>query len=154
MKQENSRLAIKQIDKKISSIQAFETLHFQKEGWIRTLRNILNMSMEQLGRKMSITAQGVKKMEGREQERGITLKSLDDVAKAMDMKLVYGFIPIDGSLEQLIERKAKEMATRIIMRTSNTMKLENQQNSNEYQKAAIEELADELKRTIPGKLWD
>lgn len=154
MKQENSKLAIKQIDKKIKSIQTLEKVQFQKEGWIKTLRNVLNISMEQLGKRMAITAQGIKKMEEREQERGITLKALDDVAKAMDMTLVYGFIPIDGSLEKLIERKANEMATKIIMRTSNTMKLENQQNSDEYQKAAIDELTAELKRTMPGKLWD
>jgi len=154
MKQENSKLAIKQIDKKIKSIQTLEKVQFQKEGWIKTLRNVLNISMEQLGKRMAITAQGIKKMEEREQERGITLKALDDVAKAMDMTLVYGFIPIDGSLEKLIERKANEMATKIIMRTSSTMKLENQQNSDEYQKAAIDELTAELKRTMPGKLWD
>jgi hypothetical protein len=50
--------------------------------------------------------------------------SLREAAKALDMQLVHGLIPNDGSLNAFIERKAKEVATQIVMRTSNTMKLE------------------------------
>jgi hypothetical protein len=45
------------------------------------------------------------------------------------MQLVYGLVPKDGSLEALIERKAKQLATQIVLRTSNSMKLEEQENS-------------------------
>jgi hypothetical protein len=47
----------------------------------------------------------------------------------LDMQLVYGFVPNDGSLDALIEKRAKELATQIVMRTANTMKLEDQANS-------------------------
>ena len=47
------------------------------------------------------------------------------------MQLVYGFVPYDGSLDALIEKRATELATKIVMRTSNTMQLEDQGNSNE-----------------------
>ena len=59
-------------------------------------------------------------------------------AKSMDMKLVYGFIPIDGSLDALITRKSYQLAAEIVGRTSNTMKLENQENSNERIKKATD----------------
>lgn len=36
---------------------------------------------------------------------------------------------LDGSLDALIERKAKALATEIVLRTSNSMKLEDQENS-------------------------
>jgi hypothetical protein len=45
------------------------------------------------------------------------------------MELVYGLVPKDGSIEKLIDRKAKELATRIVSRTSNSMKLEDQENT-------------------------
>ena len=57
----------------------------------------------------------------------------------MDMQLVYGFVPNDGSLDALIERRANELATKIVLRTSNTMKLEDQGNSNKRIQKAIEE---------------
>jgi hypothetical protein len=34
------------------------------------------------------------------------------------------------------------------------MKLENQENSEEYIRSAIEELTDEIKREMPRSLWD
>jgi len=61
----------------------------------------------------------------------ITIKSLKEIGRVLDMQLVYGFVPNDGSLDALIEKRATELATKIVMRTSNTMKLEDQGNSNE-----------------------
>jgi hypothetical protein len=40
------------------------------------------------------------------------------------MQLLYGFVPNDGSLDALIEKRAAELATQIVFRTSNTRKLE------------------------------
>jgi len=63
------------------------------------------MSMQQLGNKLGISKQGVLDIERREKDGSITIKSLKEVARAMDMQLVYGFIPIDGSLDSLIEKR-------------------------------------------------
>lgn len=98
-------------------------------GWINAIRTALGMSLQQLGDKMSITKQSVQNIEKREKDGSVTIKSLREVAKAMDMHLVYGFVPVDGNLDALIDRKAKELATQIVMRTSNTMKLEDQENT-------------------------
>jgi hypothetical protein len=70
------------------------------------------------------------------------------------MELVYGFVPKDGSLDALIDRKAKELATQIVMRTSNTMKLEDQANSARRITKAIEERAVAIKNDMPKILWD
>jgi predicted DNA-binding mobile mystery protein A len=93
-------------------------------------------------------------MEKREADGALTLRSLKEVAAALDMNFVYGFIPKDGSLEKLIERKAREMAEKIVKRTSVTMQLEDQGNSPKRIKKAIDELTEELKREIPKSLWD
>jgi predicted DNA-binding mobile mystery protein A len=93
-------------------------------------------------------------LEKREKEGTITLKTLKEVAKAMDIQLVYGFIPNQGSLEALIEKKASELATRIVMRTSNSMKLEDQQNSDKRLQKAIKERTRMLVNEMPKILWD
>jgi enoyl-CoA hydratase/carnithine racemase len=79
---------------------------------------------------------------------------LRDVANAMDMKLVYGFVSKHESLEQMIEKRAKELATEIVMRTNNTMTLEDQQNSTERIEKAIEQKTNEIKSEMPKYLWD
>jgi predicted DNA-binding mobile mystery protein A len=112
------------------------------------------MSQEQLGRKLQITRQSVQELEKREKEGTITLKTLKEVANVLDIKLVYGFIPNQGSLEALIEKKANELATRIVMRTSNTMKLEDQQNSDKRIQKAIKERTRMLINEMPKILWD
>jgi vacuolar-type H+-ATPase subunit H len=72
----------------------------------------------------------------------------------MDMKLVYCLVPVDGSLDAYIDRKAKELATKIVNRTSTTMKLEDQEISNKRIKKAIEERKAIIKHEMPKMLWD
>ncbi|MHA8061502.1 mobile mystery protein A [Aquirufa beregesia] len=123
-------------------------------GWVKAIRTSLGMSMLQLGNKLSKSKQGIADIEKREIEGGITIKALREVGEALDMKLVYGFVPIDGSLEALIEKKALKLATKIVMRTSNTMRLEDQENSNERIEKAIKERTNSLKQEMPKILWD
>ncbi len=123
-------------------------------GWIKAIRTALGMSMQQLGRKLSITKQSIQDIEKREKEGAITIKALSELGKALDMRLVYGFVPNDGSLDALIEKKAAQLATTIVLRTSNTMKLEDQENSRQRIAKAIQEKTAELKNEMPKILWD
>lgn len=123
-------------------------------GWVKAIRTSLGMSMQQLGNKLGISKQGVLDIERREKDGSITIKSLKEVARAMDMQLVYGFIPNEGSLDSLIEKRAIELATKIVMRTATTMELEDQANSKERIEKAIQERANEIKKEIPKILWD
>jgi predicted DNA-binding mobile mystery protein A len=154
MKLKNSSLVIKQLDKKLETFSGLKVLDQPSSGWIKLIRTILNMSLSQLGKKMQMTPQGVRAIENREREGTLTLNALQDAAHALEMKLVYGFIPNDGSLEKMIERKAYEVAEKIVERTSATMKLEAQENSEERIKQAVKELAEDIKREMPRKLWD
>ena len=70
------------------------------------------------------------------------------------MELVYGFVPKDGSIENLIDRKARALALQIVSRTSQTMKLEDQENSKQRLKIALEERTAILKNELPKILWD
>jgi predicted DNA-binding mobile mystery protein A len=123
-------------------------------GWINALRTALQMSLRQLSAKIAIAPQSLKDMESREVAGTITLNTLRDVANAMDMQLVYGFVSKHESLEQMIEKRAKVLATEIVMRTNNTMTLEDQQISASRIEKAIEQKTNEIKSEMPKYLWD
>ena len=154
MKNTKQHLIVAQIDKKLSSLQELKNTTIPSKGWIHTLRTALKMSLRQLSTKIGIVPQSLKDMESREVIGTITLNTLRDVANAMDMQLVYGFVSKHESLDQMIEKRAKELATEIVMRTNNTMTLEDQQNSKERIEKAIAQKTNEIKSEMPKYLWD
>ncbi len=148
------KMQIEQLSTKIDQLESIRNIIIPSIGWIKTIRTTLGMSLEQLGKKMGIAKSNVQRLEKREQSGTITLKTLEEAGKSMDMKFIYGFVPKDGSIEKLIERKAKLLATEIVLRTSGTMKLEDQENSQERIKKAIEERTSEIIDELPKILWD
>jgi predicted DNA-binding mobile mystery protein A len=147
-------LQIQQLSNKMKDYAGLQKVTPPPTGWIKAIRTAIGMSMLQLGNRLSITKQSVQDMERREIDGTITIKSLREAARALDMQLVYGFVPADGSLEELIDRKAKELAIQIVLRTNNTMKLEDQENTKQRIEKAIEERAIAIKNEMPKTLWD
>lgn len=147
-------LQLQQLNSKMLSFASLKQVAIPPTGWIKAIRTAIGMSMQQLGNKLSVSKQGILDMEKREKDGSITIKSLKEIARALDMQMVYGFVPNDGSLEALIEKRALELATKIVMRTSNTMKLEDQGNTNKRIEKAIEERAESIKSKMPKILWD
>jgi len=147
-------LLLHQLDQKFKPFNVLSAIYVPEKGWINTVRKALNMTFGQLGNRLNITSQGVKKMEEREASEAITIRSLREAGKALDMQLVYGFVPMHGSMENLVNRKAEELAKKIVLRTDHTMKLENQGNSQKQVSRAIKELAEELKREMRKSRWD
>ena len=154
MNKQQKTLLIDQLDKKISLFAPVQKVSPPGSGWIHGVRVALGMTLKQLGNRLGISPQGVKDMENREKEGAITLKSLREIGQALDMQLVYGFIPKENSLEKALEVRAKEVAQEIVMRTSQTMLLEDQQVSRETLERAILEKTKELIREMPKYLWD
>ena len=150
----NNKLQFQQLNEKLAQLTGLQHVIMPPIGWIKAIRNGIGMSMEQLGQKLSITKQGVMDIEKREKEGAITIKSMQEIAKAMDMQFIYGFVPNAGSLEQMIETRALEIASKIVERTSTTMKLEDQANSKERVEKAIKERASEIINKTPKILWD
>jgi len=148
------KIILGQLDRKIKLLGKAETLTIPSSGWIFAIRQALGMSLRQLGSKMGITPQSVKEMEEREKNGSISLIVLRHFGKSMDMKLVYGFIPKQKSLEKLVEERAAELAEEIVTRTSISMELEDQKLGSELIKKAIKEKAYELKQEMPKFLWD
>lgn len=155
MKTDKQNLIIQQLDKKFAKIQSVSnSLAVPSNGWINTLRKALNISLKQLGKKLNVSSQNINQFEQREKDGSISLQKLKNVAEALDMKFVYAFVPKDGSLEKLIEKRAYKLAEEIVMRTSHSMKLEDQENTKDRIKKAIEDRAEKIKNEMPKYLWD
>ena len=148
------KLVVEQLDRKLKPFKGLEKIQIPEKGWINNIRLALNMTLEQLGRKLNMTRQGIKKIEERESSGSISLKSLKEIGKVLDMQFVYGFVPNYGSIEKLIDVKARQLANKIIQRTNQTMLLENQENTGKQIEQAIEELSSEIKREMRKSLWD
>jgi predicted DNA-binding mobile mystery protein A len=148
------RLIIEQADRKLAQFKPLSTVSVPPKGWINTIRMALKMSLRQLGNRLNITPQSVKEIEEREANGSITLKRLKEVGAVLDMKLVYGFIPKEGSLHRMIEKRAFEIASDVVMRTAHTMQLEDQENTQDRLKEAIKNRVEEIKNQMPAYLWD
>ncbi|MBE0648034.1 MAG: mobile mystery protein A [Bacteroidales bacterium] len=148
------KLILDQVERSLQSMSHLSDLIIPGSGWIHSIRQALGMSLRQLGKRMNITPQSVNEIETREKNGTVSINVLRQVASALNMKLVYGFIPKNGSLESMIEEKAAELAAMIVRRTSASMLLEDQENSEERLKKAIDEKITEIKQTMPKYLWD
>ncbi len=148
------KLLIEQLDNKMKPFSSTEMVIIPDKGWVNTIRTTINMTLEQLGKKLKMTKQGAKRIEESEAAGTITIKTLREVGNALEMKFVYGFVPLDGSVDSLLDRKARILAEKIILRTNHNMMLEDQEIEKENLKNAIEDLSREIKLEMKKALWD
>ena len=154
MKDRKQTILIEQVDKKLHAFNLLKDAQRPPEGWVHAIRSGMKMSLRQLGQRLDVTPQSIKELETREKYGTVTLEALDKAGKALNMRLVYGFIPEEGSIHEMIANRARQVATQVVKRTSISMKLEGQENSAERIERAIDELTEELKREMPRYLWD
>lgn len=149
-----NKILIERLDEKLKVFADAKDVKVPQRGWVYAIRKTLNMTLQQLGNKLGITPQAAKGIEQREVSEAISIKSLREVGRVLDMQLVYGFVPKDSSIEKLVERKARDLAQKIVLRTHHNMRLEDQANSDKRIREAIEELTQELKTELKKSLWN
>ena len=148
------KLLIEQLDRRTKPFEEAAKIDVPGKGWIHTVRKTLNMTLQQLGKRLDITSQGVRDMEERESSGSISIKTLKEAGMALEMQFVYGFIPLQESFDSMVNIKARKLAEKIILRTNQNMRLEDQGNSDSYIKNAIDELTIEIKRDLKRSIWD
>lgn len=154
MRDSKQKLMIEQLDKKLQVYASLLNVSIPEKGWLHVVRKAYKMSLRQLGERLGVSPPAVEGFEKREKDGSITLKSLEDAGRALDMKFVYGFVPMHGSIEKTIEKKARALALEIVKGTSSTMTLENQEVSNERLKKAVEDKTAQIMYEMPRHLWD
>ena len=148
------KLLIEQLDQKLAHFKDAGMVLIPQKGWVNTIRTTLNMTRDQLGTKLDLTKGAIQKIEEREATGQITINKLKDVGNALNMKFIYGFVPKDGTIESLINLKAEKLARKIVLRTNQNMKLEDQGISEDKIEHSINDLANEIKREMRKSLWD
>ncbi len=154
MKKEIKKIQRDQLDRKISYYNRLNKIESLRDGWIKSIRVSLGMSLEQLAKKLKVTPQSVKEMEDREKEGTISLNILKDIASSLDLKFIYGFSAPKSSLEKIVKKRAYNVAKDIVLRSDKNMQLENQGNSRLRIKKAIKERADKIIANQEKILWD
>ena len=149
-----NKLLIEQLDQKLAEFKDAGMVIEKKKGWVNTIRTTLNMTRDQLGTKLGLTKGAIQKIEEREATGQITINKLRYVGDALALQFVYGFVPKDGSIDNLINSKADNLARKIVLRTNQNMKLEGQGISDQKINDSITDLANEIKREMRKSLWD
>lgn len=142
-------LARQALDERLAGWRSFAPSPVR--GWIRAIRESLGMSSADLAARLGTTRQAVAQLERSEADGSIRLESLRRAAEALDCILVYALVPND-SLEEIVDRRAHDVALKETERVRHTMLLEDQLVDDSLDKERlVDELAEELKNS--RRLW-
>ncbi len=127
--------------------------HPPKSGWIKAIRHVLGLSSAHLAKKMKCTQPNITGLELREQKKTISLETLEQVAQAMDCRLVYFLIP-NKPFEQILQDQARLVAKKRLRSVAHSMALELQGLSADEKKKQENDLVQELLQGDPKHLWE
>ena len=108
-----------------AGVEQFAGLKRPSVGWLRTVREALNMPQRELARRLQVSQPSVQALERREADGAITLESLERAAEALGCDLVYALIP-RRPLEETLRDQAQKVAQAQWNAVTQTMALENQ----------------------------
>jgi predicted DNA-binding mobile mystery protein A len=110
-------------------------------GWVRTIRESLGMSAEQLARRIGVSRATIVTLERSEARGRITLASLEKLSRGLGCRVVYALVPEMGaSLADMKRARARKVAR-------------GQLASREADRSELERLTDQLLAGSPRKLW-
>ncbi len=147
-----SNLLLSQLDNRLAPWREITDREPPRGGWLRAIRTALGISSAHLGSRIDATQQGIANFERSEAEGKITLQSLRRVAEALDCRVVYAVVP-NKPLAQMRRERALALADAMIRPVAHSMKLEDQGVSDAETQRQRTELANELLRGSPRKLW-
>ena len=146
------RLRRRHLDTVLATLTPLRRLSVPPRGWVHEIRTTLGLTTMQLGARMGVTQAGASRLEHREADGSVTLKSLRAAADALECDLVYALVPRAGSITAMMEKRARAVATATVERVSHTMRLEDQA----IDAAAMREQVEDLARDLlddPRSLW-
>lgn len=93
MRNELGELRLTQLERGLESFRTVRGVSRPQRGWIHAVREAKGISSGELGRILGVSRQLPLQFEKAEAEDSITLKSLRNVANALDCDLVYALVP-------------------------------------------------------------
>lgn len=154
MKMKNRELVIEQLDNKLGQLKILSSIGVPQKGWIRAIRNALNMNCRQFAKRLKLSDRSsVTLLERNEITGAATIKTMKHAAQALDCVFVYGLIPY-SNLKDTIKKQAENAAKQRIAKTTHTMLLEAQQLANEEEQKVFKSMVNDLIENMPKTLWD
>lgn len=145
----NSHLIqLKALDKKLSPLKQLVPVIPRSQSWIRTLREALGMTAQQLAKRIGISQSRIAYME--QNEKNLKISTLEKVAQSMNCTFVPLFIP-NESLEINVRSQAQKKAAEILASVNQNMALENQLSSSED---ILSDMTDDLIKNNIKQIWD
>jgi len=119
-------LRLRQLDRALAPFLVTASISRPPKGWVRAIREAIGVSSGELAQRMGTSRQLWLQQEKAEAEGRITLRSLRTLANALDCGLVYALVPRSGSMQDLIENRARTQAKRNVLGVEHSMALEDQ----------------------------
>ena len=142
-------LAIEQVNRRLKSIRAAFRDAKVKPGWIRYMRQSLSMTLKKLAERSGVSTATVAQAERSEVVGKITIRTLKEMAKAMECEFVYAFIPKVG-IDEILKKEAIKKAKQILSTADTHMTLEDQRVEQKFSDR-VERLAEKL--LAKGDIW-
>ena len=126
MRNEFRNLRLKQLDRTLEPFRAVAKTPRPQKGWLRAIREAAGISASEVARTLKTSRQLPIQLEKAEAEDRITLKSLRAAADALGCELIYALVPKTGTLQALVEQRARTQAKKHVMGVEHSMALEDQ----------------------------
>lgn len=149
---EQAALARKHLDRQFATLDR-AVLTPPPRGWVRAIRDALDMTVRQLGARMGKSHSTVVALEKGEIAGTVTLAGMRKAAEALDCTLHYVLVP-NRPLASLVRDRAACLAQMQLSRIHHTMRLEDQAVVGADLAAELERLTDDYVRRGGSRLWD
>lgn len=147
----DKKIIREQLDKKLNVLKSVVDC-MPPQGWIKTIRQVLGLSSAQLGKRVGIDQSRISRLEKAEKEGDLKLSSLQKIAQGLNMKFVYGFVPV-GTLESMVRDQAKRIALKRLEILDNTMRLEKQALSKEEKEKMLNDMIEKILINNSKDFW-
>lgn len=150
----NRELVIEQLDNKLSQFKTLMSIGVPQKGWIRAIRDALNMNCRQFAKRLKLRDRSsVTLLEHNEMTGAATIKTMRHAAEALDCIFVYGLVPY-SNLKDTVKKQAENVAKQRTAKTTQSMLLEAQQLTSDEEQKVLRSMVDELIKNMPKTLWD
>ncbi len=148
----DKKLIREQLNKKLNKLKSLKKLTIPSGGWIRAIRKSLGMTTYELAERAGIDQSRISRIEAAESKGEIKLSTLKNIADALEMRFVYGFVPLED-LEDMVRKQARKIALKRMERINHSMKLEQQDLDDEERKKALEDMIEKILVEDPQNFW-
>lgn len=145
-------LARKNLDRRLAFLRE-EPLIVPPSGWVKAIREALGLTTRQLATRMGVAPSRVSTIEKAETTGATTIKTMREIAEAMNCTFVYALVPMN-SLDDILRNQAIKKADSELARHHHTMRLENQALTKDDLATERERLVADMLAGSPRRVWE